>query len=94
MIQITAVRLGGHEHITDLLWRSEATSAGLSSRQALVDWLTASSSNQAVVLQGSRVIHVEIVRAVGEVPTSARVQGSYGPIPCSSSLGSDSDLEA
>jgi hypothetical protein len=81
MIEITAVRLAGgtgHEHITDVMWRSEATPAGLTSRQALVDWLCASGSNQIVVLDGPRSVQVEIVRPAGEPPyLRARAGGTW-----------------
>jgi len=81
MIEITAVRLTGgigHEHITDVMWRSEATPAGLTSRQALVDWLSTSSSNQAVALDGQGTVQVEVVRPAGEPPyLRARAGGTW-----------------
>jgi hypothetical protein len=52
MIQITAISLGegkAHEHITEVRWRSASTSAGQSTREAIVEWLSVSSANQAVV---------------------------------------------
>jgi hypothetical protein len=52
MIQITAIRLEegkAHEHITEVRWRSASTSAGQSTREAIVEWLSVSSANQAVV---------------------------------------------
>jgi hypothetical protein len=51
MIEITAIRLDGgtaHEHITHLQWHSKSSS-GLSSREALIEWLNERSENQAVV---------------------------------------------
>jgi hypothetical protein len=72
MIQITAVRLeggNGHEHITHVLWSSQATTAALASRQGLVDWLTSSESNQAMLLvEGARVVPVEVVHRPGAPP--------------------------
>jgi hypothetical protein len=81
MIEITAVRLTGgigHEHITDVMWRSEATPAGLTSRQALVGWLSTSSSNRAVALDGQGTVQVEVVRSAGEPPyLRARAGGTW-----------------
>jgi hypothetical protein len=81
MIEITAVRLVGgvgHEHITDVMWRSEATPAGLTSRQALVDWLSSDSSNLAVALDGQRTLQLEIVRPGDEPPyLRARAGGTW-----------------
>jgi hypothetical protein len=60
MIQITAIRLGegkAHEHITEVRWRGASTSAGQSPREAIVDWLSVSSANQAVVADGSKWVH-------------------------------------
>jgi hypothetical protein len=81
MIEITAVRLVGgigHEHITDVMWRSEATPAGLTSLQALVGWLSTGSSNRAVVLNGRRTLQLEIVRPADEPPfLQARADGTW-----------------
>jgi Protein of unknown function (DUF3892) len=71
MIQVTAIRLAGgesHEHITDVRWRSGSTSAGQSTREAIVDWLSASNANQAVVAEGSERVHVAVVRAPEQPP--------------------------
>jgi hypothetical protein len=71
MIQITAIRFAGgkaHENITDVRWRSTSTSAGQSTRQAMVAWLSASSSNQAVVADGSEWVDVALVRASDQRP--------------------------
>jgi hypothetical protein len=71
MIEITAIRLvrgNGHEHITDVRWRSTSTSAGQSTRQAIVDWLTVSLTNQAVVADGADFIHIAVVRPRDELP--------------------------
>jgi hypothetical protein len=72
MIQITAVRLeggNGHEHVTHVLWSSQATTAALASRQGLVDWLTSSDANRAMLLgEGAQVVPVEVVRPAGVVP--------------------------
>jgi hypothetical protein len=69
MIQITAVRLeggDGHEHVTHVLWSSQATTAALASRQGLVDWLTSSDANRAMLLvEGARGVPVEVVRPDG-----------------------------
>jgi hypothetical protein len=81
MIQITAVRLTGgigHEHITDLMWCGEATPAGLTSRQGLVDWVSAASSNRAVILAGPREVQVDVVRPASEAPyLRARTDGIW-----------------
>jgi uncharacterized protein DUF3892 len=64
MIEITAVRLvggGGHEHITDVRWRSASTVAGESTTEAIVDWLSASRHNQAVVVSGAARLSVAVV---------------------------------
>jgi hypothetical protein len=56
MIEITAIRLEGgrgHEHITGVLWRRATTSQGVTMRQAIVDWLSQSSENEAVVAEMS-----------------------------------------
>ncbi len=66
MIEITAIRLAGgngHEHITDVQWRSAATAEGQSNRQAIVDWLSASKDNHAVVVSGSETLPVAVVLA-------------------------------
>jgi hypothetical protein len=51
MIQITAIRLAGgtgHQHITFVQWQSESSS-GVMTCEALVEWLNAASTDQAVV---------------------------------------------
>jgi hypothetical protein len=71
MIQITAIKLmggGGHEHITDVRWQSASTSAGQSTREAIVDWLTVSSANRAVVADGANHVPVAVVRPDNEPP--------------------------
>ena len=71
MIQITAIRLAGgtsHEHITDVLWRNEATSTGLCPLRAVVDWLSVTSDNKAVVADGSRWVQVAVVRPTDQPP--------------------------
>jgi hypothetical protein len=71
MIQITAIRLGegkAHEHPTEVRWRSASTSAGQSTREAIVDWLSVSSANQAVVADGSKCVPVLVVRPVNQAP--------------------------
>ena len=65
MIEITAVRLRGgqtHEHITDVQWRSTSV-VGQNAREAIADWLSAHSSNRAVVSVGSELVDVAAVRA-------------------------------
>lgn len=71
MIEITAIRLSSgsaHEHVTDVRWRSASTAAGQSTRQVIVDWLTVSVTNQAVVADGADFIHVAVVRPRDELP--------------------------
>jgi hypothetical protein len=81
VIEITAIRLAGgraHEHITDLRWSSAGTSAGQSTRQAIVDWLAVSTENQAVVTEGPRSIYVAVVHPPNELPyIRTRVDGSW-----------------
>lgn len=70
MIEITAVRVTGgatHEHITDVRWQS-ASSTGLTTRQALVEWLQASSTNQAIVAGEAEHVPVVIYKPPGETP--------------------------
>ncbi len=64
MIEITAVRLMGgdaHEHITDVQWRSAAASVGESTTEAIVEWLSASKDNHAVLVKGSDRVSVAVV---------------------------------
>jgi hypothetical protein len=71
MIEITAIRLGegrAHEHITDVRWRSASTSAGQSTREAIVSWLSVSATNQAIVADGSGSVEVLVVRPPGQPP--------------------------
>lgn len=71
MIEITGIRLdggNGHEHITDVLWRSAATSLAYSPRQTIVDWLGESNENQAVVADGSELVQVAVVRRPNKPP--------------------------
>jgi uncharacterized protein DUF3892 len=74
MIEITAVSFGqadqakAHEHITAVLWRSAGTSQGHTSRQAIVEWLSASVANQAVVANGSDYVRVAVVRPADQAP--------------------------
>jgi hypothetical protein len=68
MIEITAVRVahgGRHEDIADVMWRSEATSAGLSPATAIIEWLSSDAGNHAAVVAGGREVAVEVVRPVG-----------------------------
>lgn len=70
MIEITAIKFGGgegHEHITDVLWRSGA-SAGQGAIEAVVEWLGASSENQATVRDGSGWVAVAVVRPIDAPP--------------------------
>jgi hypothetical protein len=70
VIEIIAVRLQGgeaHQHITDVLWQS-ASSSGYTSRQALVEWLNASSENHAVVTAGLEYIPVLVVEPFDREP--------------------------
>lgn len=55
MIQSTAIRLAGgeaHEHITDVRWRSASTSAGQSTRPAIVAVLAFAASALAAPVWG------------------------------------------
>lgn len=70
LIVITAVRLTGgatHEHITDVQWQS-ASSTGLTTRQALVEWLQASSANCAVVATATEHVPILVVTPQGGTP--------------------------
>lgn len=70
-IEITAIRLeegDGHEHITGVMWRCQATSVGQTSRHALIDWLGESNDNQAVVAHGAGWVHVAVVRRPNQPP--------------------------
>jgi hypothetical protein len=70
MIHITAIRLTGgegHEHVTDLQWNSVST-AGQSSRAALIEWLRASSANQAVVADASKHVPLFVVELFNSTP--------------------------
>lgn len=71
MIEITAIRLeegSTHEHITNVLWRSAATALGQCPRQAIVDWLTESNENHAVVADGSGWVHIAVVQRPNQPP--------------------------
>ena len=65
MIEITAIHLQGgesHEHIANLRWRQTSTSeTGQSTRQAVVDWLRESKTNQAVVADNGSWVYVAVV---------------------------------
>jgi hypothetical protein len=70
LIEIAAVRLDGgddHEHITDVLWQS-ASSYGVSTREALVDWLNAGNQNRAVVEGQEERVPLLVVEAPGHAP--------------------------
>jgi Protein of unknown function (DUF3892) len=81
MIEITGIRFDGgdgHEHISDVLWRSAATSLACSPRQAIVDWLEKSNENQAVVAGGSAEVQVAVVRRSDQPPyLRARADGVW-----------------
>jgi hypothetical protein len=79
MIEITAIRVeggAGHEHITDVLWRSAATALGQSPRQAIIDWLMVSDQNQAVVVDGSAEIHTVAVVLGPDRPAYLRTRAN------------------
>lgn len=80
VIQITAVRLEGgteHEHISEVLWEG-ASSSGHTSRQALVDWLKATSANQAVVGEGCDHVPVLVVEpSDGGAYVRTRADGAW-----------------
>lgn len=72
MIQITAIRQQGgqgHEHISEVQWRNTSTGqAGQSTRQAIVDWLSESRANQAVVADGVQWVYVAVRRPASQQP--------------------------
>lgn len=72
MIQITAIRRQGgqkHEHITEVQWRNTSTGqTGQSTREAIVQWLSESRANQAVVAEASRWVYVAVRRPEGRAP--------------------------
>jgi len=71
VIQITAIRLDGgdgHAHITDLQWQSTSIPAGQSTRAALVEWLNASSANQAMVAGEAEHVPVLVVMPFEKEP--------------------------
>jgi hypothetical protein len=49
-------------------WRSESTSTGRSTRDAIVEWLSLSSDNNAVVVNGSKRVAVAVVLPPDEQP--------------------------
>lgn len=81
MIQITAIRQEGgfgHEHVTTLLWCSAATPAGVISQQGLIDWLSSSDANRAVVLDARRTVDVEVMRTADHPPyVRAHAHGAW-----------------
>jgi len=72
MIQITAIRREGgeqHEHITAVQWRNTSTGrTGQSTRQTIVEWLSESRANQAVVSDGDRWAYVAVRHPTGRAP--------------------------
>jgi acetaldehyde dehydrogenase (acetylating) len=71
MLEITAIRLvggEGHEHITDVRWHSASSSAGQSTRAAIVEWLSVSRSNHAAVVNGPERVAVAVVPPSNEPP--------------------------
>jgi hypothetical protein len=77
MIEIVAIRLFGgsdHEHVTDLLWRGASTrafsdtSVGQATTQGIVDWLSSSAHNRAVLDDGSTYLPVVVVRPADRAP--------------------------
>jgi hypothetical protein len=80
VIEITAIRVVrgyGHEHITDVMWRSAATSTGLSTVEGIIGWLSANANNQAVVADPLGV-EVAVVRPAGQPPhLCARADGKW-----------------
>ena len=81
MIEITAVRLAagdGHEHITDVMWKSAATTTALSPSGSIVDWLLVDGSNVAVVRNGAGETPVEVLRTSdGQRYLRARRNGAW-----------------
>jgi catechol-2,3-dioxygenase len=65
MIEITAIHLQGgeyHQHIANVKWRQTSTSeTGQSTRQAVVNWLQESKTNQAVVANAGTWVYVGVV---------------------------------
>jgi hypothetical protein len=80
VIELTAIRLDGgedHEHISELLWAS-GSATGVASRQALIDWLNASRTNQAVLSNGTGHLPVLVVeRAAGAAYVRAYAEGRW-----------------
>lgn len=80
-IEITAIRLeegDRHEHITGVMWRCQATSVGLTSRHALIDWLGESNDNQAVVADAAGWVQVAVVRRPYHPPyLRTRMDGAW-----------------
>lgn len=72
MIEITAIKMqggGGHEHVDAVRWRNTSTLAtGQSTTQTIVDWLSESQANQAVVAAGGTWVYVGVVRVEGKAP--------------------------
>jgi hypothetical protein len=70
MIQITAIKQEGgrgHEHISAVQWRNTSNgSIGQSTRQAIVDWLSESRANQAVVADGAKWVYVAVVQPANQ----------------------------
>jgi Protein of unknown function (DUF3892) len=81
VIEITAIRLAGgqnHEHVAEVLWRSAATALGHGSRQSVIEWLSASSDNRAVVARGSESVQFAVVRESNQAPyLRARKDGQW-----------------
>ena len=81
VIEITAIRLAGgdgHEHVAEVLWRSAATALGHSPPAAIIDWLSASSDNQAVIARGGEPVRLAVVREPCRPPyLRARKDGEW-----------------
>jgi Protein of unknown function (DUF3892) len=81
VIEITAVRLSGgdaHEHISHVLWRSNATVLALASVPRLIQWLNDSPTNQARIAHADLELWVSVVAgANGDPHIRARVGESW-----------------
>ena len=81
MIEVKAIRFDGaltHRCISYVLWSSRATAFGIASRRALVNWLSASAENEAVVIEGTVVWQIAVVTPDHEPPyLRTRVEGVW-----------------
>jgi Protein of unknown function (DUF3892) len=57
-----------HLHITDVQWRTHATSSGQCTLEGLIAWLSANDTNEAVVADDFQSVAVRVVRPDGGRP--------------------------